>query len=1719
MANQYVPFRERDHGAGLDQESAENNIQPGFAEDIQNMDPQPNGHIITRRGYQGYLGYMPIRISSLSYTTDATSNICFTLPEGIDLSNIAKTPVIIQGKTSDQNSSNLGDFPNNTDAVKYFSTFTTDFRKIFTTGTSSISFPNSEHGIDTEYLFIQAAESTSQLDNSNELIYADSIEVNTGTYDVTVDYTNSTGDEFEGFIYALDNSAVGGTSYVSAGNTVNSGATTTISINAATHGLNNFSILTRVYEETVGLLTEVNPDSVIITNAGTVQVTITNPTIAAVDYTILLRSVPVANLQTGTIASGATNVITVLDLPSPFIFTDIFLEVGTDLEKIIPGSITVDASTNSATFTFTNSSGSGTNFRIFYETGNLVTNRLCLSGTVIGSAFNDTRPQLTLWGLKPSEIYPAPTEREGWVTLIDSYRSVDEDRIVTGLGGNIFRAALRTEDSNTTDYLMPLLYPNINGRVSGDFIIGPVFYDTVDSPLRTRGFVKATNAGSHYVTISSATYQSGTGYTRYRLQTPGQVISGSISTIIAVNTDTLTVQQMGYSKLNGTFTVKTVTVGADYIDIDVDNSLVVNNDTDELDAGGLGGIFTDQITLTANTVFLPNDLISDSGLTIFNQQPVNRVSGTTVNFSSIIEQTSVPSGLRLSGMRQTNIIGLRDLDNNSTVVNFLKGDMVSYSNLARLLRVSYVRTSSDISVTIVADGTTGTITLGSGDTSDLLVGQSILLRGTGDYDGGQIITAIPSLSILEFSTSLTSSVSGTLVGKTIELDETLEIQDKIDSSNFFTLIGRFVPVEAPSDSFDLTPKTYIQHLDSNNYNNQPTIRSVMVQDNLYFTNGDDEVMKFDGSNIYRAGLFRWQPHLFVTTNTGASAKIVTGNWTLPYLSSSVNRFEVAPSNRLSFQVGDEIVDSIDSTKYIVVSTIENTTDNKAYIYVNKSISSTFSGTPTLSRIANYQYYFRLNAVDANENIVASAVTGSSDFVVSLDLDASVSIRLVGMPAWHIYDYDRIEVQIYRTKANQTVYYRLTTLALPFNSNDGYVDYTDTASDEDLVTLDEISTALYGSELATTLSEPMRAKYITSADNRLILSNLKDYPTIDLRIIQNNQGPITISDLVLSGNDRYLFRIDNTDTGTTTDMLSRVAYQFRDSTSAQTITGITGTLGTSFSVASTSHGITTAGQWVYLYHPAVSSGNSLTYAGWYQVSSVTDANAFVIKSANSEAGAASNFPTRFVKAAAPADVPVFLGTDGNYAMRNGNRTSTEPYEFLAIRRLANAINASMRNVDITITGYETFSPWIIGNAGNEFNIGQLVVRQPKVINTSLELQLPALTGAFDIFVNNVKRLASSSAGQLTRLFPSRTIQSFSNFPELFDNPTALQDNQSLSAVDVNSADGQEITSSIPFFGSSAFGASQQNNIVVQFKENSIYLHNTAAKEAGENPIQKLESEGKGCTAPFSVANTKAGIMFANFTGIYRLRRDLQIDYVGRKYERLWLNNVDRNNLALATGHNFATGNQYKLSLPFKSGTTSQTSNNQVAVYNHTRESTGQGVGSWTRYTNHPATGYCNLLDDSYMATTNGEVFSVRRVGDLTDFRDDNLGIDFSLLARAMDFGDSSIRKVFGDVISHYRTFADDISSISLKAGVNLVNQLTDTDSFRISNGDPVNQTNNLSDTITKKISSIRSTLPTRVGNYLQLQYSGNAKDNPLELAGIDIRVAAKSTEGITEAAET
>ncbi len=1698
---QYVTVRERDLGGGIDQQSAENQLAEGYCEDIENADPKSTGQVAKRTGYQGYAGYVPVRVQAVEYSG---TTINFILADSIELPTGQSSPLIVQGQTSEAS----GDFASET--IIYFENFTADIRRVFGTGSGSVSLPQTEHDISTPLMFIGVAASTSVTNNSNEQFFPDAITIDKTTYDVDIDYTNNTSDSFDAFIYAKDKSAVAGTTYVQTGNTVNTGSNS-FTITAGTHALDNNNIIVEVYEDTGTEYKRVQADEVYLNDStGDIQIDIQNNTSSSFTAVFILTAAPTANFTTGSVAAGTTRSITI-DASgtggSNFAFVSCYLEptIGGILEQVIPDSIVADATNQTITISFTNNNSSGANFEIYWDFAQVVTNKLSVTGTASAS-FTDSSPQLTIWGLCHEEIYGTREAREGWVNHIDSYRAPGESRLICGLGGNLYAARLRAEVGNDATYLMPLHYPYINARVASDTIIGPAFYDTGETPGRTRGFITGDDGGSNFFTISSVNYNSGTGYTDYVLTVPNMVISGTLSTIISTTAgleDRFTTQQCGYSIHNGTFVIKAVSSGVDTLTISVENTSIDSDDYDETDVGGLGGVFTDRMSMTATSPFLAGDDINSDIFDDSTEFSCLNSSGVITLIDGVVEVVSIPGGLRVVASRTSDIVPIRDVNNSATVTNLVRGDMVQITNFDRQFRIKSINQLSDISISITGDGTDATVTLGSGDTTTLFIGKKLLISGTSNYNGAQEVTEIIDATNFKFSSSNTTTEAGTIIGKTIQIDETITYSDTTDSSVSVNVHARWIPVESPTDSYNLTPSTRVSYFDSLGYDAQNIVRSTMVQDNLYLTNDADEVLKFDGTNLYRAGLFRWQPNLFVTTDTSPSGKINMDNPSVSFTAISNNQFTVAAGDEKTFAEGDKIQTSTDNEIYTIIST-----DTSGKIIVDGTISGAASGTVT--KIKTFLYYFRLNAVDANENVIASAIAGSEDFAVQLGADTAVNIKLVGMPAWDIYDYDKLEVQIYRTKGDEVApYYRLTTLAMSFNNDDGYISYTDTDSDEDLRDLDEVNTALKGAELGTAWEQPLRAKYCTTAGNRLILGNLKDYPTLDIRVLKNS-GILTQSVFTNASNKLWRLRKDNTDTATTTNMLNRASYEF---TSANTVnvSGITGTVGTSFSVNAVGHGFTTAGEWVYLFHDAITDGNDLSYSGWWQITSVTNVDNFVINAAEAGSGAASNFPNKLAYATARTDIPVYIGTDGNYAMANGNRATTVPYEFLAMRRLADAVNTSMRKVDTSISGYSNFSPWVLASAGNEFNTGQIIIKQPKVFTTTLEVEIPSLSGDFDVFINNIRRSGSAQVSALTKVYPSRIMASYQNYPEIFDNPTAIVDSESDSVIDINSADGQEITAIIPFFGDAAFGAAQKSGIIVVFKTNSVYLVDLAAKAAGQNAVQRLETRGKGCTAPYSVSVTRGGIMFANDTGIYRLGRDLRVEYIGRKYERIFKEEVERDYLELATGHHDTEANSYKLSYPISE----ETENSKVAVYNHTREYEGQGDGSWTTYTNHPTTGWANLDADSFFSSTNGRVFSIRKLGDTSDYRDDDVAISMVVITRAMDVLESAKRKIFGKIITHYRTVANSTGT-ELTAALDLKTSFQDTDTFSINKE---LESTGVGDEGTQKVVTVVSVVKEKVGVYIQLKYTNATIDEPVEIAGIDFRVAAKSEHGITEAAET
>lgn len=1706
----YIP--EIDFSMGIDQHSAEANVLPQFVEDALNVDIQEK-RLAKRPGYQSFSGCIPIRVQSLEYDT-STNEILFTLDDSFDLSVILDAPIVVYGKTSITGSG--GDFTA-TASGQYYSNISTDPRKELTGATTVLA----DSGFSHSNFLVGITESLSTTEYDNKTIEMDNISIDQASpYEVTLEHTiEAAQDPLSVFTYYYDASSSAGQVYVDTFNNGGPGygsGTFSETITAGTHNLSNFQIGVYLHSDTGSAWRVVEVDTVTIDSSGNVDFTFTNNGPTITDLRVTLIAFPTANIKTGAFAaSTSSQTLTISNVNDPFIFGALYLEdLGTgDKTLCKPDCVEYDAATD--TYTITVTVGVSTNFEYYYDFGFTQTNIISVTpDTAITADAVDGTPQMTIWGIchDTEGVYgPNKVAREGWTTHIDSYKSRGENRVVCGLGGNLFDSRTRTELAS--DYLLPRLLTRARNRVSTDTLVGPAFRATGSSFARSRGYINFTGGSSNWATVTTIEYQTAggfAGYVKYTLNCPSHAILDStgtpttIGSVISTTTaleDWLTVKQCGFARHNTTLKIK----GAEVIDADnlaiyVENTTVDSVDFDETDVGGLAGIFTDQIPMSTTNYFIPDDeLLAD----LFGDDSFYKVLSST-STTSVIDNTilnlSIPVGLRLVGRRTSYTIPLRDTPNIGSVDNFVEGDTVSLQSYERLFDIKNINTNADISVSITGNGTLATATLGSGTTSFLSAGQYILLCYSEGYTGEHKITAITGTSTFTFASTETASVAGgILMGKYIEVNEDIQWNDATADNTYLTVARRWIPIEAPTDTYTATPAFYPRYFDFNGYTAQPFLRSVMVLDNMYLTNGDDVIHKYDGTSLYRAGLPRWQAGLFTAIKPDISGIEV------PELSRGVSgvsnaTFTVAAGDEEDFQSGDRITHDNDNARYTVTGI--NTTNNT--ITVDRNISGAAAGN-ILKASSIYTYYFRLNMVDLNNNIIASAAVGNQDFVVELSETSIVELKLVGLPTLGNYDYDRLEVEIYRTKANTSApFFKLATLPLSYNANEGYLVYQDKFSDDTLFELDVVNSAILGSEIGTTWQEPLRAKYVTSGNNKLVLANLTDYPEASIVI----DGPSAIN-TNLDGEIFQFERLVNAVAPTVTDNNDTQRYEFTTSSLASTVTFLSAT---SFKFSSATS--LAVGDWVYIFYKgSAPSDLDLQPGGWWQVAADLGGSEYSVN-ASGLTSFTGTVPNRIALATDPTDIPVYLNDttvadyDSNYQYKNAQPIGATDEKNVALNRLAAAINCVNRKCETT-----DFSPWLTALADGSYGQGQIIVRQPNIQEALFQFRAPS-SPSYDVYFNGVRISGGTLNSSVEQRFPSRLIASYSNYAEIMDNPTASLEQNSDSVYDINSADGQEITGIIPFFGDSAFGAAQKTSMIVVFKQNSIYLVDLTQR--GQGAVQKIESQGLGCTAPYSIAVTKDGIMFANEAGIYKLvRSDLSVQYVGQMLERKWLEEVDRDQLAIMQGHHFAVGKMYKLSVVVPGADTSLDIPNEVYCYHHSSERTVGAIGGWTRYDNHDAIGWANLDSDAYFANTGGKIYSIRQLGESSDFRDADQAITAQITSRALDFGAPGIRKLFAAILAHYRSNIDQ-SETQLTYAYDLREEFLTTDEMNVSRRE---NSDSLSDTINQKGRTIKSVLDRKRAVYFQVRFTNDGIDEPLDVAGFTIKVAGLSDKGILQAATT
>jgi hypothetical protein len=1811
MAIQLATISELSFAGGIDARSAENLIKSGFVQDLLNADIIEN-RVLKRAGYQGYAGNLPLRVKGLKVTNELTDNVTLLFDRDVDFVGVGSTPLVIYGKVPSSALLGPGGI-SDTDKGFYVTGFRDISRKNLLTGTNTFTIPPDETGLTSTNAFVGITQTVSTVSTSNNVIWPDFYAVEPDGQ-VIMPYTN---ESLPGqvIIYYLEREPVIGSVYVSTTWTVAAtGLPVVHTISQATHGLSNLNLITEVYTPVFGAgYQNVKPDSIVIKANGNIEITITNNTAATLTFKAILSVAEPGDSQTIQVNSNHSGVFTVPSTTKSFIFPAVYELSGTDKIRVYPESVVYNSDAESFTITFANNMPSVGNFTMHWLFGQTQANKIIV--TIPGQNTSSSvtvvnNPQMTVWGLDHANLYETTENtKAGWVNHLDTYRSQTGNRVVSGLGGNLFTAQEREELSE--DYLLGSFLPTLSSIVAGDRYIAPPFVDTGVTSDRSRGYITGDNLATGFAQVSEVAYDGANG-TKYTLSIPNLAVDGVLSTIISSNPTTpdyLTVQGMSYTRHNGEFKIKDVQLGTNELYIWVENSAIVSDDYDDSNLHGLAIVATDQIVVSDTPKFLPGDTFNTDA---FEGLPLTVVTTDTVNniivVSGVTNFLEVGNGLTLPGIRSSKVVPMSSLD------GIVMGDMLSYTGITRLLKVKHVygALSDVVATSTVVSAGVATMDIGATELPKLNEGMAILLIGDKELAGVQTVDSIVSETAFTFLTDAPDgSYIMTLVGKTVTIDEDLSWAASVEESNLFKVETRWIPVESPEDSFNQTPDTYVSHLTSGDYTNQNFLRSAMVSNNMYFTNYDDPVMKYDGSSLYRAGLPTWQPGLFVSLDTGsAGGKIVNNNPKIDFKAPvsadlQAGKLELLNiSEKGTIPIGTIVrlvygTPAVSVTKLYTVQGYESlaetttggvTTPAKCYIQFTESLVGTGIGVAGIARRVDvYKYYFRLNAVDANDNLIASATTQFDDFTVAIVDDAAVRLRLVGLPVLDNYDYDRIEFQIYRTTANTSNYKLVTTLALDFNINSNYIDFIDTFSDENLSAADEIRVATKGARLANTLSEPLRAKYLTTAGNRLVLANVKDYPQFDVQFLAST----SVDQAAFIGKTFGIKRDINT---------SQQLFQFvgEESKVSLTSTSVKTESGVITIDTATNHGLV-ASNWVYLTMDTAAvniPGRRLDFSGWWRVDTAPSTTQFTIKyekappinsdytltsgvdnsirtttfsatnlnvgetvifdSVPSGSGFTINTPYYVISApnsyeiilsATPTGnpivptstgaakltitpngtttsatptvlslyratfsdrVPVVISPDSNLGQEGGN-TATSPNTllFTTIRRLGNAINAYIKSLN---------DPWLVARAGGDLTpAGLLRLRVVRPDVTAPEIELPQAGNSFQTFVNS-RFYDTSSALTIPRtvttsskLFPSRILISYPNYPELFDNPTAEQDTESDSAIDINSADGQEITGVIPFFGESAFGASQQSGVLLVFKTNSVYLVNLAQKAAGGNAVERLETQGLGCTFPYSISVTKDGIIFANDSGIYSIRRDNSISYIGRFMERNWVGRVNRLNPDLIHGHHYAIGRQYKVSVALGSEQTPS----EVYVYNHTNEARDGNIGAWSRYDNHNAIGWANFRQDAFWASTDGKVYSIRRAENTTDYRDGDAPIAFRMITRALDFGAAGIRKLISKVIVHYRVGITNLGTV-LSSAVDTNQDYIDSETFEV--GNPISSSG-IDDRPNKLINTIAHSIFRRKGVYFQVKLTNESIDENLEIAGMDFRVGGLSDTGIVQAGQT
>ena len=1628
------------------------------------------------------------------------------------------------------------------------------------------------HGFGTTSLAagLVYAPTSGSLDNYS--VYADSLVLGADVDKIAVTVDNSgTTEDRDFYVLLEDLDATDVTTYRAAISESLTSGSATFTVPLATHILPNLHIIPFLYAETsAGEFTFVLPEDFTVKVNGDVEITINNA-----DFTVggastfegklVMIDVPTIRSLEGSYSPGSPETLTFTGVENDFSFYAFYKRGGSGEQiQVIPTSVFHDETTKELIATF--EVGVAANLKMVYTPAIIKANVINVDRTGYTEMVDDTTPSASMWGIPHADItYPTSTPRGSWTNSIEEYSAQGNNKLVVGMNGNLHEEIDPTYDGVT----LPRYFIDIRRRSDEEKTLGPFFGDVAGKVRGIEGV--GVNNSTSAATITSIT-NNGDGTATLGLGFAGKfgTLSDLVTTASSTGNDRITITNAGNPEYVGTFDITAVSEtlthaagssygmttivrdSADQITVTFNNNanavafhaLLVDDSTWAWQAGnndiyimllgtggaasldpGLGTTIT--VDLTAGFVTLLGEFtdfdnvttttysVTDKNITLEAQSATSTI---TINVPDIETYTPNETDIGASGVISTDSIIMSELNEagGSEDLPFLVNDTVVGTLFTFTTTVIGVDADTASTRRLYMSGFTSNITIpisaqiNAGRTSATQVLSSVSHIVRGD-------TLAASGYTREFQV-----LSVDPVANSVTLDESIFLEDDPADRDHLSVTGRWLPIEAPN----LNDQP-ISYFDQKDVNEQDRLRGVSIGGSIFYTNYNDDVMKYDGANIYRAGLMSWQPrtHSWVD-NDAAGIPIPEVQYLAAEASGNLLRFSPGSYPDLTgvselYFVGD---DGVNTTATAGVKIVNTDATDHTITLDSSDLTLVNAGRGHISIPSQAAYYFKLQMIDRNQNLIASAVTDFQECVVDITQSGTVTHVLTGLPKFDIYDYDRIDLMVYRTLIGQTAtppFFEVKRVPIDFElaMATNSITIIDNVPNKSLPSVpdDTISIALKGAELPISSDQPPRCKYLATLDNRLVLGNTKSYNRLDVTlrsdsgITEDNvmgNSTVNLTDGTNSKTFEFFDFVDGAGTALNATNNMRITDIDFTTSATQFELTFTGDIGydlTGKFIQISSFYMDAAGTDLYTSSGRTRESDLGRIIGWWKVDSHATGpspDTLIVKythgiTSDYTFGGANNpmymtFPDSGSDNVPIAAVPYAISAVNRIITDVVYDDTTKAFEF------TNAVNRGVRDLKQALNRVmvEETTPWAYGLSGTTEGNGRIIFESAlpgKILTTTIS---EGGSTDLEIFVNNIRRASGTPVDGLDLVFPSRILISTPNFPEMFDAPFAKTTAESDSLLDINSDDGQEITGMATFFGDSTSAHGQLQSTLLVFKNKSVYVINVL-----DRTFEKLESMGQGCTVPDSISATQDGIMFANQSGIYKVDRNLRITYVGRWVERYWDDEVGSSTVEdVAFGFSDSTNRNYKLSVPI--GTS--TKNSEVAVLDYVVE--GQSEGSWTIYDNFPANGWVQTNVNSYFGSYDGRVFALRVAEDNTDYRDDASAITSSFTYGAQSFGDTGSRAILNRVVSHFHAETA-LTGTDLGVATDMNKTFTSTDSitFTANSDDP-------------KLFSVANSVPERHALYFQLKYTHGTLDENFILAGIDFKVEGIGELGIPQAKE-